>query len=266
MIEKIQIPNWLIALVSTALICSTALISLYAYKFFGPLSSDQGVWGQFGDYAGGILNPIFSVTALFALLYTIVLQTKELRESSAQLEKSATALSTQNSVLLKQSFETSFFNLMNQLNELVRDLVAPNGLSKGKKCFEWLNDSFVTLYVPDITHGDFTTEPDRELINKRYTEFYKQNSDLMGHYFRTLYNILKFIDRGYIEPPEKKFYTNIIRAQLSKYELSLILYNCASSYGREKLLPLIIKYDILKHLEPESLAAPDHQKLVVASN
>lgn len=265
MAKEIQIPKWLIVLVSIALICSVALISLYAYKFLGPLSNDQGVWGQFGDYVGGILNPLFSVTALFALLYTIVLQTKELRESSKQLEKSADALSTQNSVLLKQSFETSFFNLVSQFNELVRDLVAPNGSSKGKQCFAWLNDSPVTLYMHDVVRGDFT-EPVHDAVNSQYIEFYQNNGHLIGHYFRTLYNILKFINNSQITAAEKKFYTNIIRAQLSKYELSLILYNCASSYGSEKLLPLVVKYDILKHLEPESLATPEHSTLVVASN
>lgn len=263
--EEIQIPNWLIALVSIALLCSIALISLYAYKFLGPLSNDQGVWGQFGDYVGGILNPLFSVTALFALLYTIVLQTKELRESSEQLEKSADALSTQNSVLLKQSFETSFFNLMSQFNELVRDLVAPNGSSKGKECFQWLNNSLVKQYMHNVVRGDFV-EPENDAVNLQYTDFYKYNGHLIGHYFRTLYNILKFINNSQINPTEKKFYTNIVRAQLSKYELSLILYNCASTYGREKLLPLVVKYDLLKHLEPESLATPNHSTLVVASN
>lgn len=263
--REIHIPKWLIVLVSIALICSVTLISLYAYKFFGPLSNDQGVWGQFGDYVGGILNPLFSVTALFALLYTIVLQTKELRESSRQLEKSADALSTQNSVLLKQSFETSFFNLVSQFNELVRDLVAPNGSSKGKQCFAWLNDSLVTLYMDNVVRGDFTG-PVHDAVNSQYVKFYQYNGHLIGHYFRTLYNILKFINSSQITATEKKFYTNIIRAQLSKYELSLILYNCASSYGSEKLLPLVVKYDILKHLEPESLAAPEHSKLVVASN
>lgn len=238
---------------------------VYAHKFFGPLSNDQGVWGQFGDYVGGILNPLFSVTALFALLYTIVLQTKELRESSKQLEKSAEALSAQNLVLLKQSFETSFFNLASQFNELVRDLIAPDGSSKGKKCFAWLNNSLVTIYMNDVVRGN-SMEPVHDAVNSQYIKFYQSNGHLIGHYFRTLYNILKFINNSQITTTEKKFYTNIIRAQLSKYELSLILYNCSSSYGSEKLLPLVVKYEILKHLEPESLATPEHSTLLFASN
>lgn len=262
--NNIKIPNWLLALVSIALTCAAILISLYIWNFFGPLSNDQGVWGQFGDYVGGILNPLFSITALFALLYTIVLQAKELRDSSEQLKKSASALIAQNSVLLKQSFESSFFNLMSQFNELVRDLAAPNGKSKGKECFAWLNES-LAFYMHEVVRGDFT-DPVNEEIEIQYKMFYRANEQLIGHYFRMLYNIVKFINNSHLEPAEKRFYTSIIRAQLSKYELSLILYNCASSYGREKFLPLVIKYEILKHLEPESLAAPEHQKLVVASN
>lgn len=117
----------------------------------------------------------------------------------------------------------------------------------------------------EVVRGDFT-DPVNEEIEVQYKMFYRANEQLIGHYFRMLYNIVKFINNSHLEPAEKRFYTSIIRAQLSKYELSLILYNCASSYGREKFLPLVIKYEILKHLEPESLAAPEHQKLVVASN
>ena len=51
----------------------------------------------------------------------------------------------------------------------------------------------------------------------------------------------------------KKEYANILRAQLSKYELAILLYNSISVLGRDKMLPLIKKYRFLKYLEKDTV-------------
>lgn len=66
----------------------------------------------------------------------------------------------------------------------------------------------------------------------------------MGHYFRNLYHIVKFVDKANIS--NKREYTNILRAQLSTGELLLLYFNCLSRYGNEKFKPLVEKYSLLK--------------------
>ena len=51
---------------------------------------------------------------------------------------------------------------------------------------------------------------------------------------------------------EKKFYSGILRAQLSSYELLMIFYNCLAKQG-EKLKEYVIKYEILKHMDKNLL-------------
>lgn len=53
---------------------------------FQGLSKDQEVWAQFGDYFGGVLNPVFAFLAFIALLITINLQNKALSQSKKELE------------------------------------------------------------------------------------------------------------------------------------------------------------------------------------
>jgi hypothetical protein len=110
--EPKGIPSWLIGMVSFSISVAVMLIGLYFWKFSDVLAEKQDVWGQFGDYVGGILNPLFSLTALFALLYTIKLQSKELHESTEQLKVSAEALALQNDVLVRQRFENTFFQML----------------------------------------------------------------------------------------------------------------------------------------------------------
>jgi hypothetical protein len=91
--------------------------------------------------------------------------------------------------------------------------------------------------------------------------------NLLDHYFRHLYTILRYVnetdafdedDKGEINKEnawkQKYHYTTIVRATLSRYELVLLYYNGLSIFGREKLKPLIEKYALLNNIDTESLA------------
>lgn len=75
----------LFGLVVVAFLLSGGVVLLYTYNFDGALSKEHQVWGTFGDFLGGILNPLLSLLALIALLLTIVLQSDELRLSREEL-------------------------------------------------------------------------------------------------------------------------------------------------------------------------------------
>lgn len=71
----------------------------------------------------------------------------------------------------------------------------------------------------------------------------------MGNYFRTIYRIIKFIDE-YVDSYkqiDKRFYINLVRAQLSSSELALIFINGISPNGK-KFKILIEEYEFLEHL------------------
>lgn len=76
----------LAALAAIALIALTGVVLLYAQHFEqGPLDS-HSAWGEFGDYLGGTLNPIFGLLSFFALLATLLIQTHQLQLSKTELQ------------------------------------------------------------------------------------------------------------------------------------------------------------------------------------
>lgn len=250
------IPTWLKVVVGVAIVVAIVLIGLYFWKFHNGLAETQDVWGQFGDYVGGILNPLFSLTALIALLYTIHLQSKELHESTEQLKASAEALALQNNVLLKQQFETTFFQMLGLFNEVVREVE----LDFGSKSFKGRLGIFKLL--------EGLIDPIKGIKNETITKsqcrtFFNKYDYLLGHYFRTLYSIIKFVDKSNLEDENKKIYTNIVRAQLSEHELGLLFYNCIYlDEAQEKFLPLVKKYQLLKYAHKNLLANPAHRELL----
>lgn len=88
-----------------------------------------------------------------------------------------------------------------------------------------------------------------------------QRHNILGHYFRHLYNMVSYIDaNGFTGDYDKKaFYVKLIRSQLSDYEQILLYYNSLSTLGadwnkpksndEEKIenMSLICKYRLLKN-------------------
>lgn len=63
------------------------------YLFLGDKTLPESAqsWGTFGDFIGGILNPIFALFAFYWLTYSVRLQIKELKDTRKELQKAATA-------------------------------------------------------------------------------------------------------------------------------------------------------------------------------
>ena len=88
------------------------------------------------------------------------------------------------------------------------------------------------------------------------------------HYFRHLYRIIKFVDESplLLNSFEDRYqYTSMVRAQLSRYELIWLFYNCLSSNGVDKFKSLIEKYALLKNMRFELLAKEEHRSLYAKS-
>lgn len=74
----------LLAAFALALLLITAVVLAYVSQFGTERSASQDAWGQFGDYFAGLLNPIFSLLAFGALMYSLVLQHEESQKNQAR--------------------------------------------------------------------------------------------------------------------------------------------------------------------------------------
>lgn len=61
----------------------------------GALADDPEAWGQFGDYVGGLLNPLIAFLAFYWLTQSVLLQKQELAETKEALKDSALSQSKQ---------------------------------------------------------------------------------------------------------------------------------------------------------------------------
>lgn len=78
-------------------------------------------------------------------------------------------------------------------------------------------------------------------------------SDLIGHYFGNIYQILKHIStsKDIKDMEDKRKYSDLFRAQFSAQELKLLFYHCSGSIGSTRFKPLIEEFEFLEHLSIE---------------
>lgn len=78
---------------------------------------------------------------------------------------------------------------------------------------------------------------------------YKEYGHILGHYFRNMFYVMDTIN----EFSDKKNYKELFRAQLSRFELTLGLFNAVSSNSSIKMVKLLEEFDVFKDVYPEDL-------------
>jgi len=259
------------------IILSVGVVGLFALSWWWIDNnfSDSAEQGQFGDQFGAV-NALFSGLAFAGLIFTIILQKKELslqREELTQtreeLKGQKEQLEEQNKTLKVQRFENTFFQMLTQFQEIVNNLSftylnddrTERLYSNGRECFSIAFES--APHKSDLqemktmnTSGWYIGM--RHIIMTFGKDGYMESfsPSYFDHYFRFLYRILKFVQTSPLvtDFEEEYEYTCMLRAMLSRYELVWLYYNGLSDYGNEKLKPLIERYAMLKNLREELLA------------
>ena len=184
--------------------------------------------GTYGDFVGGLTNPIIGSIGFFALMITITLQIRQNKRAS------------------EQSYEASIFNLINLQNNIIENIDYNNHIKR----------SAFAKFLDDFRVQFNAVGPIRLPANmyssacSSYKSFNSDSNEYFGHYFRNLYTILKTIDKLPESFDRKKYYARILRAQLSMNELTVLFLNCLPYVcDKGEYAELLIKYQMLEHLK-----------------
>jgi Putative phage abortive infection protein len=241
-------------------------------SFLGVLLLWAGAWlffarglegSEFGGSFGAV-DALFSGLAFAGVIFAILLQRGELRlqrqeleETRDVMERQQAALASQDATLKRQTFENTFFQLLRLHHDNVSSMDlffrgrgsshrgTPAEKYYGRDCFQKFYER-LQLSFKDASErlgGAQKVQPG-ESIFSAYEEFFQEHQADVGHYFRSLYHIIKFVNGSDVE--NKGMYTSLVRAQLSSFELLLLFYNGLSAYGCQRFKPLIECYALLK--------------------
>lgn len=230
----------------------------------------------YGSYLQGAVGSLWALAGLLFIYVTFLAQKRQLQQQTDELEEQQEQFDIQRQEsqrqyesIERQNFETAFFHLLNFHNQVtenlrhVRIIAHPSqGLTQtveGRECFEyWYNGVRATL--EQIAGSSLPAKQDPQIVSQAYCDYYESLSQQnLGHYFRTLYHVFKFVKATDMPSDVQRRYASIARAQLSSLELSLLFYNCLTPYGT-KFKPLIEEFGLLEHLDKKTLFDASHEK------
>jgi hypothetical protein len=216
-------------------------------------SSDTLLWGGFGSYIGGTAGALLSFVSIVLLYETL----------TYQVHSNMTA-----------QFESGFFELFKLHKEITNriqgdvDIYIPGSATTeitkraaGEKLFELLAIEFNKKFDASLTNiiASFDSPNDYKMrtsitrqtaldsINKEYDALFEGRESDLGHYFRSLFHLVKYVHSSKVS--DKKKYVDLIQAFLTDGELYLIFYNGIGRYGREKFLPLLDDYSFFENIK-----------------
>lgn len=196
--------------------------------------------GVFGDFFGGLLNPLISFCALIAIVKTFELQKNELSSTQNSLRENI-----KNAQI--SSFNDMFFLLLGQVKQMEEKINIGNGL--------------IDLHIRCIGGATKKANESQNLLIKNIAESKQKvlESVDFNSYATTLYQLLKYIKEACPEFNEsgrrilvEKRYSNIVRATIRAELLQLIAVNVY--YEDDKgnkfysYYSLICRYGFLEHM------------------
>lgn len=287
-------PSWqgvLLPITIAVTFCVFASYFIYfgAYLKFPP--GGPSSWGDFGDFIGGLMNPVVGIVTIFLLVHTlnsqqyaIKMQQQELTTHREELEKqrletarSALALDAQFRATQIQSFEQTLFNWLNSYKQSLNDIQVTSSKDPEVKlnslgAIQDVYSSIITVPKDVQNHFGNRLRDQKKwaaLPQKIIEETYKshvsrierihqrRNNTNLTRSVRIIYGLLRWIDSSSAldhAPEQRQLYANIVRAQLSEEELRLLFFYGLTPAGK-KLSLYINKLSILDNFLSAKLSA-----------
>ncbi|PGH54228.1 hypothetical protein CRT60_30945 [Azospirillum palustre] len=202
--------------------------------------------GQWGD-SFGALNTLFSGFGFSAVLITLILQQNQNKISRDEQHKQRFDASYfQLLTFLRESREEVNFRFSDQYKAKSRNF---NNLTQtGHSAFKaaWDESSY---WLERKLESEWSKEYAGQIY---YAHVHKHYENNFGPYFRLIYTILsKIKNDSVLSIDDKIFYSNLLRSQLTSYELALIGLNALTPVSKD-FQDLITEFRMLKYLPEHS--------------
>ncbi|OGU28839.1 MAG: hypothetical protein A2057_11005 [Ignavibacteria bacterium GWA2_35_9] len=237
------------------LVIAFSLIIIGLITFSGFFFGDPAYLSQLGEYVGGIVASTWSLAGLIIIYVAFLGQKLQLLEQQKELvynrfEVQATRkelagqrlqMEEQNKTLRMQRFENTYFQMLNQLNNITSEtkIMLRSVVYSGREAF----GKFYTFLKENSENYDYW------MLNEQH-EF--------EHYFRNLLSIIIFIDDS--KDIDKMFYIRLLLAQISKGEMLFLYYYCIvdKNIYKDQFQEKVQKYGLFYRLLSDDLIDRSH--------
>lgn len=106
-----------------AVVLAVLPVLAYVGMFGSKWSTLHEVWGQFGDFFGGFLNPLYALLAFMAVLFNLHLQSQQLEITRHEFQVASKAAQAQIAALREQTNREELVSIIRELSETLDDVL-----------------------------------------------------------------------------------------------------------------------------------------------
>jgi uncharacterized membrane protein len=232
-----KVKAWLCFAALFALIVIGCVAGKYISVFSTYILNDQEKWGQFGDYFGGVLNPILSFFAFIALLITLRTQfvandAGERRHNEQQREQRLFQLIE----LMNQNALSSSVFIVD-----VRGLVATE-VVVGHRALHYACSTCAQplgIAMREVS-GKGSHYDSFLVVQKRFSQWRKSNWPSVGLYVDSVFLVLALIVQEKTNKEFARFSLNALRVQMTESERLLLWYSALFTADYAVYLPILL--------------------------
>lgn len=249
----------LLVLVVVLVALLIALVALFYVKnFTTQLAGNQEIWGQFGDYFGGVLNPVLSFFAFCTLVFTVYLQLQAGADSDKRHDE--------------QLFDGRLFKMLSMNFELARSLRLHNEKGDALDIYEGLraiNFSWHVLstkFLQEIASKDeMSDEEVFASIRLRVKALRRLHGNAISAYVDSAIFILNFIVLYAGTKKQTEFAVHALRAQMTSGGRGLLFYHLVCSDRHYDFAMILMRYSFLDDVTDDPLCERRNNIYVAAS-
>lgn len=221
-----------------------AILLFASHRYYSLAKAiDGSLWGEFGDFIGGVVGTIIAYISIRLLIDTLGAQNK------ANQIASETAKDNDYTYRLQQ-LNDHYQMLLKLYRETLSQFKKTNK-KDGKTGQAYLHDAMLEMRVKMINNQTTFANRNSEAISL-FSSFYTEHRDVASVYFRIIYRLWGLIFDTKLYLRDKLRYAKILRCQLSEAELFMLRYNAYTSNGK-KMQKYINQFNVTKHLPELSL-------------
>lgn len=254
-VEKIKVANlFIVAVAVAAVLIFFAVFYSYVDTFGTVREADREAWGQFGDFVGGLTNPLLSFLGLLVLLNTFSMQLREARKTSDSILR-------QLEVSEKEKFENTFFKLVDRLDAYSEGFLR---VANGRRILhaQVLRNLFTAEQAKLNKFGDWKEGLER---SRTFTkEVVSRDLDRLSLFARKAVQCLSFLESSTLSEEDKIFYVNFFRDSFHRYEFSIFLSVAFARYP--DIVHVVRKYDLTARIRAESFCSVHVAKIFSESD
>ncbi len=252
-------------------------------KFFAEMASEKygineveryaSYFASVSNWISGATVPIFTLASVVLLFITLHMQREELELQREELSETRKEFQEQNKTMSLQRFENTFFNLITNYNEILRNIHFENTISSyegegvvhethegrdGIRFLKYLVYHDINEYLEK--KGKVNESKLIEFIDCKINQVVKEFGYGIDHYYKNFLSILIIIyNDKELSPEQKSMYFNLFLSMVSSDEKYLLYCICWSDYGFNLM-------ELMLHFDPDLLTLVEFDEVKVLNS